>query len=108
MPDDHDTTRTTPTSITLTPGERAVLIALCRLIVESPTATPATNRQIADEVFLGGGVIDAHLRRLADLFGCSTRAQLAAAVLASGIIAPDEFAEQLRRVRAYRASLGLR
>jgi hypothetical protein len=78
-------------SITLMPGQRRVLIALCRPIVEDPTAKPATNRQIEDEVYLGGGLVQAHLQALANLFGAETRAQLAANALASGILAPDEF-----------------
>ena len=38
----------TPSSIPLSPMQRKVLIALCRPVHESASATPATNRQIAE------------------------------------------------------------
>src|SRR5947209_4745502 len=40
-----------PSAIPLTPMQRKVLIALCRPVHASASATPATNRQIAEEVY---------------------------------------------------------
>ena len=39
------------TAIPLTPMQRKVLIALCRPLNDASSALPATNKQIADEVF---------------------------------------------------------
>ena len=61
------------------------------------TATPATNRQIADEVFLSVDAVNAHLRVLFDRSGLSDlpqnekRARLAAMILASGALTPRDF-----------------
>jgi hypothetical protein len=98
--------------VTLMPGQRLVLIALCRPIVEDATAAPATSKEIERELCVAGGHVRAHLRALFDLFGCETRAQLAATVLASGILAPDEFsaptagsmADELAKLAALRDS----
>jgi pSer/pThr/pTyr-binding forkhead associated (FHA) protein len=81
----------------LTPTQRQVLIALARPVFESAFATPATNRQIAGEVFLSVDAVKAHLRVLFDRFGLSDlpqnekRARLAATVLTSGVLAPRDF-----------------
>jgi hypothetical protein len=54
----------------LTDAQRRVLIALCRPFREgSQYATPATNQQIADEVFLSLDAVKGHLRVLFDKFG---------------------------------------
>src|SRR4051812_27112437 len=50
-----DTTAAIPMSTTkvqLSEGQRRVLIALCRPLKDSAYATPATNKEIADEVHL--------------------------------------------------------
>ena len=53
----------------LSETQRKVLIALCRPVNDSTAATPATNRQIADEIFLSVDAVKAHLRVLFDRFG---------------------------------------
>jgi pSer/pThr/pTyr-binding forkhead associated (FHA) protein len=50
--------------ITLTDTQRRVLVALCRPLRDNAYATPATNRRIADEVFLGVDAVKVHLRAL--------------------------------------------
>jgi len=87
----------TPSSIPLSPMQRKVLIALCRPVHESASATPATNRQIAEQVYLTVDAVKAHLRVLFDRYGLSQlpqnekRARLVAAVLDAGVLAPRDF-----------------
>jgi FHA domain len=87
----------TPSSIPLSPMQRKVLIALCRPVHESDSATPATNRQIAEEVYLTVDAVKAHLRVLFERYGLSQlpqnekRARLVAAVLDAGVLAPRDF-----------------
>ena len=54
---------------TLTPAQQRVLDALCRPYKESEFATPATNQQIAEELFLSVDAVKAHLRALFGAFG---------------------------------------
>ncbi len=87
----------TPAAFTLTPMQRKVLIALCRPMHESDSATPATNRQIAEEVFLTVDAVKAHLRVLFDRYGLSQlpqnekRARLVTTVLEAGVLVPRDF-----------------
>lgn len=54
-----------PTVESLSPMQRRVLVALCRPYKhELGFATPATNQQIADEVFLSVDAVKTHLRGL--------------------------------------------
>jgi hypothetical protein len=84
-------------SVALSATQREVLIALCRPVSDSAFATPATNRQIADELFLSVDAVKAHLRVLFERFGLhelpqnEKRARLAASVLASGVLSPRDF-----------------
>jgi len=86
-----------PATIPLTPMQRKVLIALCRPVHESASAIPATNRQIAEEVYLTVDAVKAHLRVLFERHGLSQlpqnekRARLVASVLDSGVLAPRDF-----------------
>ena len=86
-----------PTSIPLSPMQRKVLIALCRPVHASASATPATNRQIAEAVYLTVDAVKAHLRVLFERYGLSQlpqnekRARLVAAALAAGVLAPRDF-----------------
>jgi len=87
----------TPASVPLSPAQRKILIALCRPIAESQAATPATNRQIAEEVFLSVDAVKAHLKVLFERFGLDAlpqnekRARLAADALAGGAISQRDF-----------------
>ena len=54
---------------TLTPAQKRVLDALCAPYKESEFATPATNQQIAEELFLSVDAVKAHLRALFGAFG---------------------------------------
>jgi len=86
-----------PSGIPLSPMQRKVLIALCRPVHASASATPATNRQIAEEVFLTVDAVKAHLRVLFERYGLSQlpqnekRARLVASVLDAGVLAPRDF-----------------
>lgn len=87
----------TPAAILLSPMQRKVLIALVRPVHESASATPATNRQIAEEVFLTVDAVKAHLRVLFERYGLSElpqnekRARLVATVLDAGVLLPRDF-----------------
>ena len=60
----------------ITPSQRRVLVALCRpLAGEPPHATPATNPQIAEELFLTVAAVKTHLRGLFHAFGIEDLAQ---------------------------------
>jgi hypothetical protein len=78
-------------------SQRKVLVSLCRPVHMEESATPATNRQIADELNMSVDAVKSHLRglywqyELGDLPQNQKRAQLAASVLVSGVIAPHEF-----------------
>jgi hypothetical protein len=86
-----------PSAIPLSPMQRKVLIALCRPVHASASAIPATNRQIAEDVYLTVDAVKAHLRVLFDRYGLSQlpqnekRARLVASVLEAGVLAPRDF-----------------
>jgi hypothetical protein len=86
-----------PQTVPLTEMQRKVLIALCRPIFESTSAIPATNPQIAAEVFLSVDAVKAHLRVLFERFGLGDlpqnekRSRLVAIVRSSGLLAPHDF-----------------
>jgi DNA-binding CsgD family transcriptional regulator len=86
-----------PGTIPLTPMQRKVLIALCRPVHQSASAIPATNRQIAEEVYLTVDAVKAHLRVLFERYGLSQlpqnekRTRLVASVLDGGALAPRDF-----------------
>lgn len=85
-----------PAAIPLTETQRKLLIALCRP-VESGSATPATNPQIAAEVYLSVDAVKAHMRHLFDRFELGElpqnekRQQLVAIVRGSGLLSPHDF-----------------
>lgn len=77
----------------LTETQRTILIALCRPFREgSRYATPSTNQQIADEVFLSVDAVKGHLRTLFEKFGIGDlpqnqkRARLVELALQTGAI----------------------
>jgi DNA-binding CsgD family transcriptional regulator len=80
----------------LTPVQRRVLIALCRPLKTSAYSAPASNREIAAEVFLSVDAVKAHLRMLFQRFGIEglpqnqKRSRLVAEALQSGIVSPRD------------------
>jgi hypothetical protein len=85
------------TDVPLSETQRKVLVALCRPLVDSASALPASNKRIADEVFLSVDAIKAHLRvlydryEIGDLPQMEKRARLAGLVLDNGTLKPREF-----------------
>jgi hypothetical protein len=79
-------------SVQTTETQRRVLIALCRPYRHGGYATPATNQEIADEVFLGVDAVKMHLRALFARFDLGAlpqnqkRATLAEQALQRGVI----------------------
>ena len=60
----------------LSPTQRRVLVALCRPYKHGGSfATPATNQQIAEELFLSVDAVKTHLRALFAKFGIETLPQ---------------------------------
>jgi predicted component of type VI protein secretion system len=81
----------------LTASQLGVLVALCRPMVESDAAAPATNQEIAAEVSLSVHAVAAHMHDLTERFGLShlpedeKRTRLVAVVLRVGLLAPADF-----------------
>lgn len=65
---------TVPDAATLTETQRKILVALCRPC-RDPYGTPATNQEIATEVFLSVDAVKTHLRVLFGKFGIGELAQ---------------------------------
>jgi DNA-binding CsgD family transcriptional regulator len=86
-----------PAGVPITETQRKVLIALCRPVFERTSATPATNPQIAAEVFLSVDAVKAHLRGLFERYGYGElpqnekRSRLVSTVLSTGVLAPRDF-----------------
>ncbi|HUO73484.1 MAG TPA: FHA domain-containing protein [Solirubrobacteraceae bacterium] len=81
----------------LTEAQRRVLIALCRPFKDSSGyVTPATNQQIADELFLSIDAVKTHLRALFAKFGIEDlpqnqkRVRLVELALKSGVVSPRD------------------
>ena len=80
----------------LTPTQRKILVALVRPYKHGEFAAPATNGQIAGEVFLSVDAVKAHLRALFQAFGLDhlpqnqKRAALAIRALQEGIVSRRE------------------
>lgn len=86
-----------PGLIKLTDMQKNVLVALCRPLKDgSAFATPATNQQIAADVFLSVDAVKMHLRNLfgkfevGDLAQNQKRAKLAESALQLGVITPRD------------------
>jgi pSer/pThr/pTyr-binding forkhead associated (FHA) protein len=84
-------------AVHLSPTQRRVLVALCRPYKESHGfATPATNQQIADELFLSVDRVKTHLRMLFERFGLAAlpqnrkRVALVDRALSSGAVTPGD------------------
>ncbi len=58
-----------PSPDRLTVSQRAVLVALCRPFLRGSGTAPASNRHVAEELFLSQDAVKAHLRALFHTFG---------------------------------------
>jgi hypothetical protein len=86
-----------PTDVGLTDTQLAILAALCRPISSgNHFATPATNQEIADEVFLSVDAVKGHLRTLYRKFGIEDlphnqkRARLVELAIAGGYVKEEK------------------
>jgi pSer/pThr/pTyr-binding forkhead associated (FHA) protein len=82
---------------TVTDSQRRVLVALCRPLRDGGSyAMPASNQEIADELFLSVGAVKAHLRtlfeklRVEDLAHNRKRLRLAERALETGLVSLRE------------------
>ncbi len=82
-----------PAAATISPGQRRVLLALCRPYKdEAQFTTPATNQAIATELHLSVDAVKTHMRALFEKLGVGDlpqnqkRAALAERALQSGVI----------------------
>jgi len=87
----------TPVGATISPGQRRVLIALCRPFKDgSAFATPPTNQAIAAELHLSVDAVKTHMRALferldlEDLPQNRKRVALAQKALQTGVVGPRE------------------
>ena len=89
--------RTGSAALQPTETQRRVLVALCRPLQDSAYATPATNREIAEELYLSVDAVKAHLRLLFERLGIDDlpqnqkRARLAAVALVDGLVRQHDF-----------------
>jgi len=81
------------TAAGVSPAQRRVLVALCRPYKDGAAfATPATNQQIAEELFLSVDAVKTHMRALFERFGVEElpqnrkRVALVERALQSGLI----------------------
>jgi pSer/pThr/pTyr-binding forkhead associated (FHA) protein len=82
--------------VELTPAQRRVLVALCRPFRETGYASPASNRQIAEDLVVTVDAVKARMRELFDAFGIAElpqnekRAALALEALRRGVVLPRD------------------
>ena len=86
-----------PAVTRLTEAQRSILVALCRPYEDArPYASPASNQQIANELFLSLDAVKTHLRVLFHKFGIENlpqnqkRARLAEIALELGLVIDTE------------------
>jgi FixJ family two-component response regulator len=87
----------TPAAATVSPGQRRVLIALCRPFKDgSNFATPPTNQAIAEELHLSVDAVKTHMRALFEKLGVGDlpqnqkRVALVERALQAGIVTSRE------------------
>jgi pSer/pThr/pTyr-binding forkhead associated (FHA) protein len=91
------TRRDLPAARILTTTQHKVLVALCRPLNDASSALPATNRQIAEELFMSVDAVKAQLRVLFERFGLAElpqnekRTRLAQAAFAAAAVTPHDF-----------------
>jgi predicted component of type VI protein secretion system len=97
---DSDPTVTGPLPLlAFTPGQRRVLVELCRPYKDTHMAAPSTNRQIADRLSVSVDAVKSQLRVLFTAFGLDhlpqnqKRALLAIRALEAGVVSPQDLAE---------------
>src|SRR4051812_10526242 len=85
---------------TVSPAQRRILLALCRPYRGHAThAAPATNRQIAEEVFLSVEGVKTHIRALFERFGVEDlpqnrkRARLVELAFSSGMVTDHDLGD---------------
>ena len=77
----------------LSGAQRRVLVALCRPLLSDPFAGPASNREIAEALYVSVDTVKSHLQVLFDRFGVGElpqnrkRAELARRAIESGAVA---------------------
>jgi pSer/pThr/pTyr-binding forkhead associated (FHA) protein len=86
-----------PAAATISPGQRRILLALCRPFKDgSAFATPPTNQAIAEELHLSVDAVKTHMRalfeklELEDLPQNRKRVALIERALQSGVVAPRD------------------
>jgi predicted component of type VI protein secretion system len=86
-----------PSAAAVSPGQRRVLVALCRPFKDGSTfATPPTNQAIAGELHLSIDAVKTHMRALFERLGVEDlpqnqkRVALIERALQSGIVAPRD------------------
>jgi pSer/pThr/pTyr-binding forkhead associated (FHA) protein len=86
-----------PTAAAVSPGQRRVLIALCRPFKDgSNFATPPTNQAIAEDLHLSVDAVKTHMRALFERLGVGDlpqnqkRVALVERALQSGIVSPRD------------------
>jgi hypothetical protein len=84
----------------LSGAKHAVLVALCRPLADAPTAAPAANQAIADELCLAVPTVKKHLSELFTIFGVEgapqyrKRVELAWAAVHRGAVTPADLRDR--------------
>jgi pSer/pThr/pTyr-binding forkhead associated (FHA) protein len=95
---DESPTLTGPVPVpAFSPGQRRVLVELCRPYQDAQLAAPATNRQIADRLSVSVDAVKSQLRGLFIAFGVDDlpqnqkRSVLATRALKAGVVSAQDF-----------------